>query len=353
MLEEVIAPACSQLGLTPVRADGLTRAGEINEQVCRRLRDDDIVIADLTGANANVMYELGLRHTRSKLTVQIGEYGRLPFDINMIRTIQFSRSAVGPINARDDLIEVLETGIAGDYDPVTATRVWNHAPPEDAPAATTEATSEGAGDKAAGDDERGFIDVLAEAEQQQPVLLAAINELSACTEDLGHLADESTEEVRRSDAANKGARGRLQVATKHAQGLSAIAERLDLAVNQYEAALKDVSAGTLLLIKRMSEDAGELKQGQQFGMIARRMAQTTRAGMESSAGLAASIEDNARMSRVMKEPSKRIVGALGRMVRATAVVDEWDRQLQSLGVPVPPEDWEPDFGDQPAGDGDS
>src|SRR5207248_7031599 len=90
VMEEVIEPACARVRLTPVRADQLARAGEITEQIFRRLRDDDIVIADVTGANANVMYELGLRHTRAALTVQIGEFGRLPFDVNVMRTFQFS-----------------------------------------------------------------------------------------------------------------------------------------------------------------------------------------------------------------------------------------------------------------------
>ena len=110
VMAEVIEPACAHHGLTPVRADSLARAGEITGQIFRRLRDDDIVIADLTDANANVMYELGLRHTRDKLTVQIGEYGRLPFDISTIRTIQFSQSPMGLINAREELIHVLEEG---------------------------------------------------------------------------------------------------------------------------------------------------------------------------------------------------------------------------------------------------
>ena len=65
VVEEVIEPACEAVGLVPVRADGLSRAGEITEQVFRRLRDDDVVIADLTGANANVMYELGLTWSKA------------------------------------------------------------------------------------------------------------------------------------------------------------------------------------------------------------------------------------------------------------------------------------------------
>ncbi|MGP0103170.1 MAG: hypothetical protein ACLPUT_16310 [Solirubrobacteraceae bacterium] len=352
VLGEVIEPACQAVGLNPVRSDGLTQAGEINEQVFRRLRDDDVVIADLTGANANVMYELGLRHTRGKLTVQIGEYGRLPFDINTIRTIQFSSSAHGLIQARDDLIAVLEAGLAGAYDPVTATRVW-----EDMAANGDEAGDESGGGvdgevgaEAALGGERGFVDILAEAEQQQSVLLKALDDLSACSDDLTRLAEQSTEEIARSDAAGKGMRGRLQVVTRHAQGLATIGERLTGAVDRYEASLADVSAGTMLLIERMRDDPTERAEGWQFGLLVRRMAKAARGGMESTSGLASSIAANASSSRVLKEPSGRIVGALERMVRSTAVIDEWDRQMQALGVPVPPDDWEPDLPAQAAPD---
>src|SRR5262249_31637457 len=125
--EEVIVRACRapSVGLEPVRADGLSNPGELTEQIFRRLRDDDVVIADVTGANPNVMYELGLRHTRNKLTVQLGEYSRLPFDVNVIRTVMFSRSENGLINARKELQQLLETGLADEWDPVSATRVWN------------------------------------------------------------------------------------------------------------------------------------------------------------------------------------------------------------------------------------
>src|SRR5437899_1697100 len=79
VFESVIRPACEMLGLDPVRADKIATPGEITEQVCRHLRDDDVVVADVTDANPNVMYELGLRHTRDLLTIQIGEEARLPF----------------------------------------------------------------------------------------------------------------------------------------------------------------------------------------------------------------------------------------------------------------------------------
>lgn len=62
----VIEPAFQALNIQPVRADKIDESGEITEQVCQRLRDDDLVIADVTDGNPNVMYELGLRHTKNK-----------------------------------------------------------------------------------------------------------------------------------------------------------------------------------------------------------------------------------------------------------------------------------------------
>jgi hypothetical protein len=73
----VIEPACRAVGLNAVRSDMLPRAGELTDQVFRALRDAPVVIADVTGGNANVMYELGLRHTRDAVTLQVGETGHL------------------------------------------------------------------------------------------------------------------------------------------------------------------------------------------------------------------------------------------------------------------------------------
>jgi len=352
VMEEVISPACARLGLTPVRSDSLGRAGEINEQIFRRLRDDDVVIADLTGANANVMYELGLRHTREKLTVQIGEFGRLPFDINMIRTIQFSRSPVGLINARDELIQVIEAGLAGEYDAVTATRVWAVAGPEASVTETDQDVGEDAPDADAqgldAQDDRGFLDIMAEAEEKQEALSPALEAVAACVVELGELAEASTAEIARSDAAGRGMRGRLQVATRYASGLDEIADRLDSAVDDYSSVLSSVSGGALILIERMEDDPEALDEGQDFGMITRRMAAATRAAMSHLADMVQQMNENARISRVLREPSRRLTVALDRFAGTTSIVDEWDRRLQSLGVAVPPADWEPDDGEDEA-----
>jgi hypothetical protein len=347
VMAEVIEPACAKFGFVPVRADSLSRAGEITTQIFQHLRDDDIVIADLTDANANVMYELGLRHTRDKLTIQIGEFGRLPFDVSAIRTIQFTRSPINLITARDELIRVLEAGIGGDYDPVTATRVWNGTiQPNDVGGDDAEPAQADGSDAS----EMGFVDILAEAEGPQEELPPAIEAVGEYIVELGALAELATEQMRHSDAAGKGMRGRLQVITSYAASLEQITERLDPAVDHYVSVLDAVSAGMLVLIQRMEDDPDVRSEGRDFGMVSRRSAKSSREAMASFAGLVKSIESNASASRVLKEPSRRLTAALDRVVNATSVIDEWDRRLQALGIPIPPADWSPDPGEQPVSD---
>lgn len=173
----VVYPACQALEIEPVRADIIAEPGETTEQVFRRLRDDDLIIADATGGNANVMYELGLRHTKNKLTVQIGERERLPFDITVIRTIQFVRTETGLVEARTKLQEAIAAGIERGPQPVTATRVWrgsSEVTPEVPETIELEEQNE----------EPGFLDMLAETEEAFPVLARVSEELTAVFEKL-------------------------------------------------------------------------------------------------------------------------------------------------------------------------
>lgn len=339
VLEEVILPACGAVGLTsPVRADGLARAGEITEQIFRRLREDNVVIADLTGANANVMYELGLRHTRKMLTVQIGEDGRLPFDVNVIRTIIFNRSPHGLIVARDELIRILEAGLTGEYDPVTATRVWNEAEVGSEPSQSTEESEQISADDVS--EEPGFIDLIAEGEETQQQLSEAINAIAQRLKELGSAAASATERTSQSDAQGGGMRGRLVVIREYAQEVDAIAEKLEADISKYESAMASVSAGNLAIIQQLEENPAQLSEAMDLGMILRRLAAQSREGIESQRGFIEAMNQSTHATQVVRAPVRRVTNALGRFATAAQLADEWDRRLQALGVPEPAPDWQ-------------
>ena len=89
VLKYIIRPAVESCGYKVVRADEIPEPGIITNQIIRHVVDDPLVIADLTGYNANVFYELAIRHYIGKPLVQIiNKVEDIPFDVGSMRTIQ-------------------------------------------------------------------------------------------------------------------------------------------------------------------------------------------------------------------------------------------------------------------------
>jgi hypothetical protein len=102
---ELIAPAVEQAGMQPLRADQELVGGIIHKPMFERLILADYAVADLTTANANVFYELGVRHAiRPYSTVLIGaKVDRTPFDLAPDRVRPYSLDAAGrPGNTKRD-----------------------------------------------------------------------------------------------------------------------------------------------------------------------------------------------------------------------------------------------------------
>jgi hypothetical protein len=87
----IVAPAITAAGLTPLRADEETIGGIIHKPMFERLILCRYAVVDLTFANANVFYELGVRHAArpSSTVLIVGEEIRLPFDVAMLRTLPY------------------------------------------------------------------------------------------------------------------------------------------------------------------------------------------------------------------------------------------------------------------------
>lgn len=86
----IIVPAAKETGYLVTRADKIAESGIINSQIIQRIVEDELLIADLTDMNANVFYELAIRHSIRKPFVQIMQKGQtIPFDVAGARTIFF------------------------------------------------------------------------------------------------------------------------------------------------------------------------------------------------------------------------------------------------------------------------
>ena len=82
----IIKPAVESAGYTCVRADEIQHAGNINVPMYEQLYEADLVIADLSTANLNAFFELGVRYAlKPRTTIVIAERGfKLPFDMGQV-----------------------------------------------------------------------------------------------------------------------------------------------------------------------------------------------------------------------------------------------------------------------------
>lgn len=90
--QSAIRPAVLDAGLEPLRGDEEALGGIIHSAMFARLLLSEYVVADLTVANPNVYYELGIRHAaKPYTTVPIcANLHPIPFDITMVRTVVYN-----------------------------------------------------------------------------------------------------------------------------------------------------------------------------------------------------------------------------------------------------------------------
>lgn len=90
--QEVLKPAIEEIGLKALRADDIYGSKRIMHDVWQCIRTARIVLAELSGRNPNVLYELGLCHAVGKPVVIItNAIDDVPFDLKDIRCIVYEK----------------------------------------------------------------------------------------------------------------------------------------------------------------------------------------------------------------------------------------------------------------------
>lgn len=113
--EFIVEKAAGPRGYVCVRADDIDQSGSINQQIIEHLMSDDVVVADFTGYNANVFYELAIRHASQKPFIPMTTSGHgAPSDLTGNRYIEYDLNDVRSVYRAqaqlDGQLEAIEKG---------------------------------------------------------------------------------------------------------------------------------------------------------------------------------------------------------------------------------------------------
>ena len=113
-VSEGIVRSVFEPGYECLRTDRTGELGSFLREVVRGIGTADVVVADITGHNPNVLYELGLAHAFRRETIVLKkvadlEEPDLPADLNQFKVILYQDSLGGAEELRKDLQKTLAT----------------------------------------------------------------------------------------------------------------------------------------------------------------------------------------------------------------------------------------------------
>jgi hypothetical protein len=107
IFELLIKPPLEEAGFVVTRADLSNNQTQILRDVVTMLARADLVVADVTDLNGNVMYELGLAHAMGKRTVMLTQsIAQLPFDLHSYRANEYSTHFSEAAKLKDRLRDI-------------------------------------------------------------------------------------------------------------------------------------------------------------------------------------------------------------------------------------------------------
>ena len=101
--EAVLRPAVEGAGFFAISADDVKLGEQLASAIWSAIKKADLILANISGSNPNVLYELGIAQGMGKRTIIVtDDYSNVPSDLSHMHIIRFQNSSEGlgsgPIN---------------------------------------------------------------------------------------------------------------------------------------------------------------------------------------------------------------------------------------------------------------
>ena len=184
--------------------------------------------------------------------------------------------------------------------------------------------------------EPGFLDRLATAEETLPQWLETLQGLGRDIVLIGQVMAEAGADMRRGDAQGRGFAARLVIARRVAQRLGEPTERIWSFGNEFARQLHAVDEGFRAIIDRIPEEIRANPSSKtaacKFFDTVRQLSASAHDGLDAVQRMIDAIAPIEALSRDLRPPLRRLKQGLTIMVEAREVTDEWIHLIDGSGV---------------------
>lgn len=323
--ESVVRPTCEQLGLTLLRADRLMDAGLPENHLPRLIAEVDIVVADLSGSDEELVFALGMRHALGRCTVHVTEGRGTLRGTGRTPSVEFPSHSAGATRARQQL-----TAVLADISREAPFTLSPSAPPPASPAPPTSVLSTLAEDDAA--DAPGFIDLAVEAEAQFQAISGDMADVEAAMADLTAMMELLGEDMTRLGHPGVTTSAKLAILNRLAKAIDGPARDLEVAAERFA---ERMTAGVVAfnafldwVAKTPRAEWPDNVPGILDDLLGTSSTVQVAAGdLTEVTGL---INMVGAASRHLRGPIRRIIGSFQTLFRSVAVFEEWRARAVAL-----------------------
>ncbi|MEV8419459.1 hypothetical protein [Streptomyces niveus] len=318
LYEDIVRPACAQLGLTFLRADRLVEAGLPMDQLLCMLSEVDVVVADVGGSGAELSFGLGVRHALGRCTIHVTEgTEQLPGPVTTPR-ILFPSDPADTVTARRQLTSVLGEVLGGGS--------VLSLPGGSTPEADEEPTAVG------DEDAPGLFDLVVEAEAELEAISGDMADVESALADLGEMMGLIGEDMARVSHPGASMNTRMAVINRLAKAIDGPADDLAAAADRFSARMGvSVDAFRAFLEWAASTPRREWPEGAEEVL---EQVLTSPEEVQDAAGafqeVMAMISMFGSSSRQLRRPSQQINTSLQTIFQSVAVLDELRSQAMAL-----------------------
>ncbi len=187
----------------------------------------------------------------------------------------------------------------------------------------------------ASEEEPGFLDVMARAEEVMPRWSETLNDISGVTTEIGSHAQWTSNAMKESDRRGRGFAGRLAVIREMKQRLDGPVDKYADLSSKYASELVAIDPAFIAVIRQVADGGlteGDLSAAREFFRVIKGLVESSQQVFPMLEEFSESVKMPAQQSSDLRPLMKKLQLAIQQVIDGRTIIEEWGRLIDETGL---------------------